>query len=142
VIAYIFRGSLLALVVAAFLVGGRTERLVATAYALAAVSSEVLRSTVSVRYHQLELGVFLVDLLLLAALLTVSLRSETRWPLCATALQIVTVLGHVAKLLKPEIWPLAYAWMMQASSFPSLAVLAFGIATSRRRRAKHARSNS
>lgn len=130
----VFQFCLLAVLVAALRYGGRPERLGACAYVVAALATELLRTADAWRYEHLQGGVFAVDLLLLAALLALSLRFDLWWPMCATALQLTTVLGHVAKILKPEIWPLAYAWMMQASSFPSLIVLMAGILASRSRR--------
>ena len=135
-VAVVFQACLLAVLVAAYRFGSRPERIVASAYALAALASALLRTAAAGRYQHPEWGVLGIDLLLLATLFAVSLRSDLWWPICATALQLITVLGHLAKILKPETWPLAYAWMIQASSFPSLAALAVGIASRLRRSSK------
>ena len=129
--AYTFWTALIIVALAALRYGDRSARMVACAYVLAALASGLLWPAIG-RYRHVEWTVFVVDLLLAVFLVTVALDIRRWWVVCASVLQIVTVLGHVAKAIKPDIWPLAYAWMMQASSFPSLLALAGGIAASHR----------
>ena len=131
--ALVFRLSLATLVVVSLRAGDRGTKVVALALAFAAVATELLRSAASHRYEHLEWGVFGVDLALFLTLLLIALAVGRPWMICIASLQLVTVLGHVAKVINPTIWPLAYAWMMQASSFPSLVLLLVGIVTAQRR---------
>ena len=113
--------------------GGRPERQAAIAYLSAAVLTVLLRSAPEIKYAAVELKVVIVDVFLLGALITISLKSNRWWPLCSSALQAITVAAHLAKGLNPELWRLGYALMLGASSYPSLIVLMIGILANRAR---------
>ena len=115
--------------------GGRSEQRVATLYVVAAVATVVMRSTWNSRYHSVEFGVSLVDVLLLIALAREAANSRRWWPVWSTALQAIATLSHIGKAFNSLLMPLGYAIMTGASSYPMLLVLALGIAgTARRRR--------
>jgi hypothetical protein len=130
-----FRALLFLMCLAAITWGGRYERSAAALYAIAAWASHQLKDPLPHRFSGVQSGVLLVDLALLAGLGVIALRSDLWWPQFSASLQLLTTLAHVAKWMEPNgIWRLAYYWMAQASSFPSLIILAFGIFFHRKRR--------
>lgn len=109
--------------------GGPPERLVATAFLVAALLTALLQAV----YRSIEIGILLVDAGLLALMLAIALASTRFWPLLMTSLQGSEVLGHFAKLLAPETVPEAYFAVVAFWGFPMLALLAWGTWRHRRR---------
>ena len=126
-----------AVVVAAMRWGGTPERSAALLYLLAAIFTVAIRPAWPIRYHDVELGVFAIDLGLLIGLAVIAYKAELWWPIFATALQGISVLAHLAKALNPSFWRLAYAMMAGASSYPTLVLLVVGIWTNQRRMGSH-----
>jgi hypothetical protein len=118
---------LAALVVAAFRWGLQPERWAIFAYAIGAALTLLVRSAPAVKYHNVELGVMAVDLAYLAVIVAVALRSYRWWPICAAALHLTSVIGHLAKLLVPDLSRLTYALMIGLPGYPILAVLTVGL---------------
>ncbi|WP_182466785.1 hypothetical protein [Sphingomonas gilva] len=123
---YIFLGLQLAVSAYALVRGGAPERIVAVLMLVAYAVSMLVQSQFPVRFHGVELGIFMVDCAMLAALLAVALRAERFWPLWMTGLQAVAVAAHLAKMASPEVIPWAYAAMLAFWSYPMMALLAIG----------------
>ena len=117
--------------------GGWPERTVATMYVIAALCT-LLVLTAPDRFNRIEPALMAADIILLIGLAFVAVRSDHWWPACATALQFLSVLAHLGKALNPNLLRLGYQLMEQASSYPTLIVLTFGIVTHRRRTPKAA----
>jgi len=118
---------LLGSVAAAYACGGRPERRAATMYLVAAVATVAVRPALSVRYAGVEAATFVIDVLLLLGLARVTSRSNRWWLICATALQGLTVLAHVGKLLNPNLLRLGYQMMATWAALPQLMLLALGV---------------
>ena len=123
----IFRGSLLAIAIVAFLYGGRTEKQVAAIYVLAAALTFVGRRRIGLDYLDFEGVVTWLDLALLACLAIIAVRVRTWWLIASVALQLITCLGHLAKYLDPKTSPMGYFMMLVSSSYPAVILLAIGI---------------
>jgi hypothetical protein len=132
----LFWSSLAIVSYGSFRWGGKPERLVAIMFFGAAIATSLLRPAVAFRYRDVEIGVFLIDACLLAGLVWVTVRADRWWPLCATALQILTVLSHVGKALNPALWRYGYQLMATWAAWPMVAVLAVGVLRQRSRMAK------
>jgi len=115
--------------------GGAPERIVGGLMLIAFAASMLLQSQFPVRFHGVELGIFIVDCALLAALLAVALRAERFWPIWMTGLQAVAVAAHLAKMVNPMVIPWAYAAMLAFWSYPMMALLVAGTWRHRRRMA-------
>lgn len=85
------------------------------------------------RFASVEIGVMIVDITLLAGLLLLMAKANRWWPILLTALQMMTVLGHLGKWLNPQIMQLAYAIMLFVPAYPGILVLAIGTYRHRRR---------
>ena len=121
-----FRLLLIAVAFYAFWRGGRDERIVAVTCVLGALLTHLSISPLAQRYDQIELGIFLVDLGVLAGFTAVALRSDRFWPLWAAGLQLTTILGHLLKGANQDLLPQAYGAALQFWSYPILLILAVG----------------
>lgn len=106
--------------------GGLPERVVAAQLLTAAVLTVLCRAGVSIRYSSIDLGVVLIDALLLIGLITVAVSVDRAWPIPLTSLQAIAVLGHFCKLVNPELWRLGYALMTTAPAYPAVILLIVG----------------
>jgi hypothetical protein len=70
---------------------------------------------------------FFVDSAVLAALVAVALRANRLWPLCASALQLLVVTAHLAKLMRIEGMSGVYWGMTTLPMYLGYLVLALGI---------------
>ncbi|SEH14953.1 hypothetical protein SAMN05428974_1315 [Sphingopyxis sp. YR583] len=106
--------------------GGAPERIAAGAMLAACFGSALVRSDADLRFSQMEVGIFLIDLLLLAVLFGVALRADRGWPIFVTALHLATVGAHAVKLIQPDIIRVTYVVMVTAWSWPMVIALAVG----------------
>jgi hypothetical protein len=114
--------------------GGAPERIVGALMPIAFIGTVAFQSQFPVRFHGVELGIFIVDCALLIALLAVALRAERYWPIWMTGLQAVAVAAHLATMVSP-VMPIAYALMLSFWTFPMMAILVAGTWRHRRRMA-------
>lgn len=129
----VFLGLLLGTLLYAAFRGGAPERLSALIIVAATVATVLVPKVGKVAFASLEPGVFIVDSLTGVAFILVALRAQRYWPMWMAALQIDTVLTHVAMLTAPRVMPWAYAVMEIAWSYPMVILLAVGTARHQRR---------
>ena len=106
--------------------GGAPERIGAVVYLLAAFGTLAVVSNPAGRYAAVEVGIVVIDLLMLAALFTLALRAERFWPIWATGIHIIAAAGHAIKLAEPELMRWAYAFVLAFWSYPMLLILVIG----------------
>lgn len=129
----VFWTSLVLVAACAWRWGGDPERKVAAMYLLAAIATLLVRPAVAIRYREVEVAVFVIDALLLLGLAVVAVRSDRWWPVCAAALQALTVLAHVGKVVNPDLWRYGYQLMAVWAAWPTVGLLAAGVWSHRRR---------
>jgi hypothetical protein len=139
---YLFIFLQLAVSAYALVRGGAPERIVGGLMLIAFSATILFQSQFPVRFHGVELGIFIVDCAMLAALLAVALRAERFWPIWMTGLQAVAVAAHLAKMVNPLVIPWAYAAMLAFWSYPMMALLAAGTWRHRRRMAAYGADRS
>lgn len=128
-IVIIYTGALLLVASTALAIGSTTAKRLSWMYVAAQlVSLAVERDS----FPYFKVGLFLPDLLLLLGVLWVTIRAVQRWPIACAALQLLTVLGHLAKWEDQRIRGLAYAIMVQWTAWPAVAVLMIGLLLDRR----------
>jgi len=119
--------TLPALLIAAGLWGGRSERLVAGFYVAALAASKLLKSAPQDDFFDVEVGLVVADAALLVALVAVAARYGRSWVILVAAFQLLSTLAHFARLIRSDLTPLAYSLMESASSYPALMLLGVGI---------------
>lgn len=84
-------------------------------------------------WYQAEVGIFFVDVATLVAFIVIMAKSTRFWPLWITALQIIAVMTHIARFLKPQTVPMAYAVAEQLWAYVVIAILIVSVKQQRSR---------
>ncbi len=111
--------------------GGREERLLAAALLIENTLSILIQSPhagTGPRYVSLAM-----NLVVLALVLYVAFTSNRRWPLLVSALQILSILTFVTRIIDPTIGVWAYVTVDITIGFGMIATVVYGAATSARR---------
>jgi hypothetical protein len=116
--------------------GGAPEQIGGSVIGVGSVLSLVAVSGPTRIYMSVEIGVFLVDVVCLAAFLALALRANRYWPLWIAGLQVIGIAGHAVKLVDPEIIRPAYRFVLVFWSYPMLLILALGTYRHQQRLAK------
>jgi hypothetical protein len=113
--------------------GGATERVGIYIFALGSVATVPASSPLPVRFQSSELGVLAVDLVVLAALIVLTLRSPRIWPIWATGFHLVAVGTHLVMLTDSQILPRAYALAQGFWAYPMMVATVIGAVSHRRK---------
>lgn len=112
---------------------GQPELGVASLFVAAALLTVALRPVWATRFVDLDVAMLVVDLALLGGLTGFGLVAGRGWILCAAALQLISATAHLVRLTTPGMWRLGYQVMEEASSYPTLLLLAWGLWAHRRK---------
>lgn len=104
----LFLGLLVASSVYAGARGGGPEKIGAAALLGGAVASVAVAQPFAVRFQQIEVGILVVDFIMLSVFLWLSLRSTRFWPLWIAALLGAEIVVHLMRIAVPNIVPRAY----------------------------------
>lgn len=119
--------------------GGAPERVTGGSLLLATLFTRALQNDYAVRFARVEWSVFWVDLVLLAALMTVALLADRFWTLWLVALQALGTGAHLIRLIDHDVLRFAYAVLTAVWSYPMLLLLMAGTARHGARRKLHGR---
>ncbi len=111
--------------------GGWPERIGAFNLVAGSLATVAVNSPLAVRYASVEVAILLVDVAVLLTFLALALLTDRYWPIWTTAMQILVVLGHAARLVDPTMVPVGYGFLLAFWSYPQLLVLALAIRSSR-----------
>ncbi|HEX8534774.1 MAG TPA: hypothetical protein VF662_11450 [Allosphingosinicella sp.] len=117
----------------ALLRGGAPERIGAATIILGSLLTVALGSAWADRFEYVEVGVFLVDVVVLAVFVLLAVFADRFWPLWVSALQAIGVLAHLARALEPNLMPWAYGVALAMGVYPMLLLLALGTWRHRKR---------
>ena len=123
--------TLAAVVLAACLVGGRTER--AGAAVLGVGSLIGMWAQAASHVFDPVWSLLGVDLLIFSGFVALTWRSAKRWPFVAVAFQGVGLAVHVIRLFTHGMRPWIYLTALEATGYGVMATLAAGVWASRRR---------
>ena len=112
-------------------VGGWPERAGAAIMVTGSVLSLIVAS--HQEWQSPEAGIFMVDLLVLAAFVNLTLYSDRYWPIWVTSFHLIAVIIHVASLIDRSVAAMAYATAQEFWAYPMLAGIAVGTSSYRRR---------
>jgi hypothetical protein len=122
----VFVALMLACCAYAYVCGGAPERIGAAIFLVGSVVTYVVLEMSPINYRGVEVGVFVVDVATFLAFVALALRANRFWPLWVSALLGLGVVGHLARLLQPQVIPWAYAVVLSIWSYPILLVIALG----------------
>jgi hypothetical protein len=109
---FLRHGAFLALLVVssayALTKGGRPEQVGSVTLLGGALLTVGIARPLGLRFHNLETGILLVDLMILGVFLWLSLRTTRFWPIWIAALLAAEVVMHLSLILAPGIVPEAY----------------------------------
>ena len=83
--------------------GGAPERVAATTALSMWVFDKFLHFVTPPEYATMDLGHFIIDLIVWVGFLSVALCAKRFWPLWVVSLQTIALAGHVAKLMDVSI---------------------------------------
>jgi len=110
----------------AALLGGREGKCIAGLYIAAAFGTYFVRLIWPSWVHP-HLQVFLVDLLLLIGLLTVTFTSRKYWPIWITGLHLLSVLAFFQAMVAGQFGYRIYFALESVWSLPKLVILLVGV---------------
>ena len=118
----------------AFARGEAESRIAAGIAGAASIASVIVMSPIAGRYSQMEVGVFAVDLAVLAGFTAIALRSDRFWPLWLAGLQLTTILAHIFKVVDFQLVPQIYAAAARFWVYPIFLIIVIGTWRSQHRR--------
>src|SRR5882757_7154799 len=116
--------------------GGAPERVAAGSLLLAALATALSFTAFQGRFQRPEIGVMVTDMLLVAALYSLALRSNRIWPMLLAALQLSSVLVHLAKIVDLAMAAWVYQFLLKIWAYPMIALLVVGTVRHRARLAR------
>ena len=130
----LYYALLLSVLVYAFARGGPPERIGSSIALAASLLTHAALSPFGIRFGDVETAVFAVDVAVLGCFVALALKSERYWPIWVSALQLIGVLAHIAKVADPSMMRPGYAFILAVWSYPTLALIALGTRGHYRRR--------
>jgi hypothetical protein len=106
--------------------GGQPERLAAMLMMMATTLSLLVQAPEALRFKSVDQGMFVVDVILFLCLVLLSIFATRFWLIWVSAMQMLSVLSHIAILMRPDIIPAAYWYAITLWSYPMLLLLALG----------------
>jgi hypothetical protein len=122
----IFWAIVIFIVAYAWMRGRAEERIAATTCLLATIATHFVISPLHERYTEVEAGLLVIDMAVLAAFVTIALLSSRFWPLWAAGLQLTVSMSHMLKGIDLALMPKAYAAAAVFWSYPILLVIVVG----------------
>ena len=122
--------------------GGWPERAGATILVVATILTIIAAGSFNPTWKATETGIFMVDLLMLAALVNLALYSDRFWPIWVTSFHLIAVTTHLARLVDHSVAALAYANAAAFWAYPMMAMLAYGTWNHQRRQRSTRKGNA
>jgi hypothetical protein len=114
--------------------GGTPERVGMAIVVIGSIlTTESASANLAVRFHALEMGMFLVDIVVFFAFVLLALAADRYWPLWVAGLQLIGVSTHTMMLASPDIIPWVYAVTQSLWGYPILLAIMIGTARHRKR---------
>jgi hypothetical protein len=113
--------------------GGAPERVGMAILVIGSILSTLSLRAMPVRFHDVEMGVFIVDIVALLLFVGLALAADRYWPLWVAGLQLVGVASHVLRLADADVIPWAYAITQSLWGYPILLAMVIGAARHRKR---------
>lgn len=112
--------------------GGPLERWAAYTALIASVLTTVV--TPFPTWTNIEVNIFIIDLLVLMSFWFIALRTQSFWPYWITGWQLIAIFGHIQKLMFAEILARPYSLLSVYISYPILLLIIYAAGSSGRRK--------
>lgn len=106
--------------------GGAPERVGAAIIFVGNILTILVASPWHTHFERVEVGMALVDGLVLAAFVPLMMKANRVWPIWVTSVQGLGFLSHIPILLGPLVLPQAYVILQGAGGWPIMALLIVG----------------
>jgi len=112
--------------------GGPFERWAAYTALIASVLTTAVSP--SPTWTNIEVNIFIIDVLVLLSFWFIALRTQSFWPYWITGWQLIAIFGHIQKLMFVEILARPYSLLSVYISYPILLLIVYASGSSGRRR--------
>ena len=123
---------LLTTVAVAIRCGGPLERWAAYTALIASVLTSALAPFPD--WTDIELNIFVIDLLVLLSFWFIALKTQDFWPYWITGWQLIAIFGHLQKFMFAEILARPYWLLSVYISYPILLLIIYASGSSNRTR--------
>lgn len=123
---------LLTTVAVAIRCGGPLERWAAYTALIASVLTSALAPFPD--WTDIELNIFVIDLLVLLSFWFIALKTQDFWPYWITGWQLIAIFGHLQKFMFAEILARPYWLLSVYISYPILLLIIYASGSSNRKR--------
>jgi hypothetical protein len=106
--------------------GDRPERIGISIMFIGSAMSAFATSSIDSRFQQVEVGIWVTDLIVLFAFGFMALTSKRFWPLWVTSFQLTAVTTHLADYLMPQTHASAYSIMQGFFFYPMVMAILLG----------------
>ena len=106
--------------------GGQPEKRAVVIFIVGIALTFVAPSSSAHRFTHPEVGILIVDLVILSAFVMLALCAERFWTIWICSMQVIQVLSHIPIILIPELIPQAYYILTAIWVYPMLIVLTIG----------------
>lgn len=122
--------------------GGGPERVGSLMLLAAALATGYFYAASLTSFQTVEIGVLIVDHLLLAGLVVLMWRADRLWPIAMAGLHLVNVAAHWVRIDDPGLVSAVYAIILQSWAYPMQLLLAIATLLHRRRIRRFGADNS
>ena len=126
----VYYAVLLITIVVAVRRGGIFERWAAYTALIASVCTTIMSP--APLWTDIELNIFIIDLVVLASFWFIALKTDRFWPYWITGWQLIAIFGHLQKLMFSEILARPYALLSMYISYPILFVIIYAAGSAKR----------
>lgn len=106
--------------------GGAPERLTACVLLVGISSSMAFRVPHETRLGNINLEVWITDLVVFAGFLMIALYTERYWTIWISSFQLVQLISHLPELLIPQLLPSVHTTIISLWVYPMLIILTVG----------------
>lgn len=117
----------------AWIRGGRTERAGVLLLLTLAVISFAAHPVTQPRFDELDVPALIEDAIGFAGFTWIGLHARRYWPLCAAAMQLLSIAAHFARVMPVDIHPMVYSLMKSTPTAIVCLLIAIGARNVQRR---------
>lgn len=110
--------------------GGQLERWAAYTALVASLCTTLLEPAPA--WTHVEVDIFVIDVAVVLIFWMIALKTQRFWPYWITGWQLISIFGHIQKLMFSEILAQPYALLSMYISYPILLVILYASSSARK----------